>query len=195
MSIEFSAFDLRDAMTVCGGAIKPTKRLTGERPALKYVLLECHWNHCIAVGSNGAAIGMLRFDCKMSNERDPVKLHVLPIKIPAAVKTVVIDEEEMSTRITMIYKDGQRETIRQDKEDVNYFDYAKLEKSVIETIPDNKWVVVDPKLLLNCLNGLKDCESVIIHMNADPIKPILIKPYGESELDLDAEVIVSPVRP
>ena len=195
MSIEFSAFDLRDAMAVCGGAIKPSKSMKSSRPALKYVLLECHWNHCIAVGSNGAAIGMLRFDCKMDDERNPVKLHVLPIKIPAAVERVIIDDEKDSLKITLIDKKGNVDKIRQEKEDVTYFDYEKLERSVVETIPGDKWVVVDPKMLLNCLEGLKSCDSVIIQLNKDPHQPFVIEPYSTSKLDLNAELIVAPVRP
>ena len=206
MRINFSAQDIRDVMNVCGSNVVTSNRSIGydieKRPGLRYIQFKCKWNECVVTGGNGFAVGLMRIPCTADLVAEEIVFYLKPFKVAKWATQIAIDIEPSKTDPGVdVVKIEMRtnvhegaEVITQENERILPINYEQIEKSVIDDSPDGKYVILDRRLLIQCLEGLKGCDSVIFNLGSSAIKPLMLRPYDNDYMD-GAEVIICPVRP
>lgn len=196
MTIKFSGYDWKDIMRVCGAVIEPEK---SPREMLKYIRLHCENGWCEAVGSNSYQVSRVECICGM-DDLWPVDVLLPLIKAPAGARRVELTPYDKALGHVVVFFDGENNIINRHivpVPDGEYIDIDMVMKKAldrIDTFNDGKgqyMIVVNPKLLLNALSGLKECKSVIFNFGS-PVDAFTIRPYIED--DLNAMAMVYPIR-
>ena len=206
MRINFSAQDIRDVMNVCGSNVVTSNKSIGynveNSPGLRYIQFMCKWNECIVTGGNGFAVGLMRIPCTADQVAEEIVFYLKPFKVAKWATQVAVDVEPSKTdpgvdvvKIEMRMNAHENaEVITQENERIFPTHYELIEKNVIDDSPAGKYVILDRRLLIQCLEGLKGCDSVIFNLGSSAIRPLMLRPYDDDYAN-GAEVIICPVRP
>ena len=197
MVTKFAVADWRSIMRICG-SISATCR--PEQITCRYILLRFDVFECVAYGSNGTQITRISVPCTVSEVPAGYQLMVLPMKVPARTKFVELDIDEVSKNYTVSYIDEDNDII--DAQLCNFFDGEPMDyeyycNKTQDTISqygygEGKYVTfINPKILINALDGFKSCDYVILNF-ADRFDPFTIRSYDDDRINTLA--IVNPAR-
>lgn len=190
----FDVWSFKDIQKVCAPALAETEA----RPLLAYIDLEFTDDWCSAYGSNGFQISKVTVPCKLSTKGllEPVKVLIKPVKVPAKTKRVLLRTGDPETLYFAFY--GESNTLIDEtsqpviKGDPVPFD--SIFKTARDKLDDNRFIVMNPSYLMAALEGMKNCESVIINYGSQT-DAITVRPYMGKNCEIQAEALVFPVRP
>lgn len=196
MKIGFNVYDWKDIMKVCGSVAEVYE----ERIMLTYIKIDCDNGRFTAYGSNGFQLSRLCGRCEM-DDNCPVSFLLPVMKTPPkTAKVEIMPKVEVLGGKTVLYfydKNGNVTTTTDvEIPDGEYIDAANFFKRAEDGInlynhgQGSYMVAVNPRYLMNALEGMKGCESVILNF-ASPVEAFMIRPYKE---DLEASALVYPVR-
>lgn len=209
MKIIFDVWSFREMQKSCG-AVKATP--ADGRPALERICLTFSMDYnrrpsssdmcaavCHAYGSNGYQITRMDVPCELSEMPDEKAQILLDhVKIPPKTETIILNTDRKDVlELAFINKEGGATITDQPKLEAGApIDFGQMCKKFSNQIDQyNKgqgqyWIAVNPKYLINALEGMKDKESVMLHFGSQ-VQPFMIRPR-DSESNVSAWVF--PIR-
>lgn len=197
MVAKFKVADWRDILRVCGtiAASNPKDRIVTQ-------YLDFHFNgpECCVYGSNGAQISRIVVPCVNQDIPPEYRLLVPPMKIPARTRSVEIHIDDGIKEYEVICLDSEDDVIDAVRSSFcacdlpdygSFFDKVWKDIDVYNNGEGKYFIAVNPKYLMNALEGLKSCDHVILNF-ANRHQPFMIRPYGDEYIDVTA--MVCPVR-
>ena len=129
----------------------------------------------------------------------PEHLFIMPgLRLLKGVHTVTLDWDDKEYHLRALTVDGtERSAFDAPMMSAVGMNYQSLERKVIDDIShcnhgDGQYsIVVNPKYLMEALNGLKTCDMVVLNFG-DPNKPFIVRPYANEYFRACA--IVYPIR-
>lgn len=199
--ITFDVEDYRDMHRLCA----EVTRATTNPDILHYIDLQFsndNQDEVKAFASNTLQIHRINVPCIIDPKHWghlPEHLYIFPgLVLPRHVKTVTLDWDENEYHLRAINAEGhERAAYDGPMISAPGMNYQAIEHKVIEDISainrgDGRYsIVVNPKLLMNAMNGMKTCEKVVLNFG-DPNKPFIVRPYGNEFLHACA--IIYPIR-
>lgn len=191
--IEFDIWTYHDMMNVCGTVISVDEA----RKMLTFINVQCENNRFAAYGSDGYRVARLRGKCTMTNQA-PVSFLIAPQKAPAHTEHVWFEVKPDS--LTIIFLDKKDRTLEKREQVIPAGETLDLEGKIIQPGLKNLdsynngegmyMIVVNPRYLLDALQGVKDCKKVILNFG-NAVQPFFIRPYRDDKEVLE---MVYPVR-
>ena len=196
MVIKFKSNHFRDIMRICGPI---TSTCPDNREICHYISLVFYYDVCEAYGSNGYQISKVEVPCILKNVYPRFTLLIPPLKVPPRTREVEIHVDEKEKEYELMYLDEESDVIGADK--YKFFegeplDYESFYIRAQENFDkynngEGKYVIsVNPKYLINALEGLKSCDSVIFNFGS-AVEPFLIRSGDES---VKTSALLYPVR-
>ena len=196
MIIEFNVYDWRDIMRVCG----PTLGTDPNKEMLSYINVKCNNNWFSAYGCSGYQVARVSVRCIMDAKLLDVSFICKPQKIPVGAARVQVLHDGLPNKYTILYRDKKGcslSAVQIEAPDGEMVDAEKIINSSLKNLDaynygEGKYMIcVNPKYLMNALQGLKDCDAVIMNFGSR-VQPFLIRPRDNSEKDVIE--LVLPIR-
>lgn len=173
MEINFTYTNFNAIVTACSKAVAGK----GEsREILKYICLDCFADHCTAFGCDGYKAMMVNVPCRMGNPNEKTRVMLKPFKVPNNCTQVVVRIEEERIEIDIMWYHTVLETLVQHIVKGEYLNYEKIMPT-----PEQRQeysIAVNPKHLIEILNGMKNIPSVQLHFG-DKLHSFLITPNSD----------------
>lgn len=197
-TVKMSIYDWRDMVRVCG-TLSTNK---GDRESLRYIDLCINDESkglCTAYGCNGYQMSRVKFMCEVHDI--PWKYHFLIdiFKAPVGSCDVVIEinEDDDEYSVTFLNKTGEKiVAFSQDIVHIEPMNYERFFENAHKNFDEfnhgegKYWIAVNPKYLLNALEGLKQFDNVILNFGTN-VQPFSIRDGNGS---MKVEALVLPVR-
>ena len=203
MTVSFDVYDFKDIQKVCSPVVSTTEEDL-RRAYLNYICLTVSEieKTCTAYGCNGYMASRITVPCKIEGEA-PKHILFSPVKVIPKTRRVTVEPvtvgEEHSVRFIFYNECDLRlgEVVQTviDSEPIDYADmFKRTDKAVCERCgPDGRYrIAVNPKYLLNILNGMKDAKSVLLYFG-DATQAMRIYPRGYDGCE-NTDAFLLPVR-
>lgn len=198
MDIKFTVYAWRDIMKICGAI---TLTCPKEMIICRYIDLRFESCECIAYGSNGCQFTRISVPCECRDVPWQYHLLVKPMKIPSGTKFVEIHIDQKNKKFDVAYIDAEddiRDAVVCDFFDGDPFDYERFWQKTHDTLNQYNqgsgqyFICVNPKYLINALEGMKSCDRVIMNFGSC-VDGFTIRPYDDDQPNIEA--VIYPVRP
>lgn len=198
MVTKLSVYAWKDIMRVCGPITNTTPK---DKISCRYIDLWIGKYELTAYGSNAIQISKVNVPCDAdAAPYGGYHLLIPPMKTPAGTRYVEIHSNDEEKEYTVMFLDIDKDIISAvtspmfDGKPLDYEDfYRKAQKNFDDHSRDGAgeyYIVVNPKLLLNALEGFKSSEKVILNFGSR-VQPFMIRDFDQN---VDATALIYPIR-
>lgn len=199
--IKFDVWTWKDIMRVCGNAISDDDA----REMLHYIRIRCENNRFTAVGANAYQASTIDGDCDMKEQWPSVEILIRPQKTPPKTKMVELTpftnapgEDGVKVHMLYFYDKDMNVTGSWDEPIIEgkYINIDAVMKAAQHNIDQCNhgegayMIAVNPQYLMGALEGMKDCEAVIMNFGSN-VQPFIIRPFKGEQ---NRTALVFPVR-
>lgn len=200
MVAKFDIYSWKDILRVAGTIAATSPK---ERVMTKY--MDFHFpfpgNSATVYGCNIYQASKLTVPCETRDIPDDYHLLVLPQKVPPHTRSVEIHINAGKKSYSLMYIDSENDIIDAcdcEMIDGDPVDYESLFKKALDNFEREStdssgkyYIVANPRYLMNALEGMKQCDSVILNFG-NQVQPFTIRPWGDNDENITA--LVLPVR-